>query len=99
MLQSLALLNSEFLFVQADQLATHLVAVKEIDRAARIDLAFRMAYARSPSPAEATQSLAFVREQVLSYESAGQTPDQAERSALTDLCHMLLASNEFLYVD
>jgi len=98
-LQSLALLNSEFLFVQADQMATRLVAVKEIDRAARIDHAFRMAYARSPSSAEATQSLAFVREQVLSYESAGQMPDQAERSALTDLCHMLLASNEFLYVD
>lgn len=41
----------------------------------------------------------FVAEQQSRYASNGDSPDQSRRNALTDLCHMLLASNEFVYID
>jgi hypothetical protein len=45
------------------------------------------------------KSAAFIVEQTATYE-ANQTPtDKAQQAALADFCHMLLSSNEFLYVE
>ena len=38
-------------------------------------------------------------EQQTRYETGGEQSEAARRKALADLCHMLLASNEFVYVD
>jgi hypothetical protein len=45
------------------------------------------------------KSLAFLEEQQRGYVSAGNPADKARATALADLCHMLLSSNEFLYVE
>ncbi len=41
----------------------------------------------------------FVTKQQSRYLSSGEQSDTSRRKALADLCHMLLASNEFVYVD
>jgi hypothetical protein len=97
-LQSLAVLNSEFLFAQSDRMAERLSATAA-DTPARIELAFQIVFARRPTDTELSKSAAFVHEQAVGYE-ASQTPiDQAQQMALADFCHMLLSSNEFLYVE
>ena len=98
-LQSLAQLNSEFLFEQADRMARRVTDTAGADSAARIDLAFQLALARKPKDSELKHSQVFVSEQAKNHESAGAPADKATQLALADLCHMLLSTSEFLYVE
>ncbi|MCY2962091.1 MAG: PSD1 and planctomycete cytochrome C domain-containing protein [Planctomycetota bacterium] len=98
-LQSLAQLNSEFLFEQADRMARRVTNTAGADSAARIELAFQLALARKPKDSELKHSLAFVGEQAKNHETAGAQADKATQMALADLCHMLLSTSEFLYVE
>jgi hypothetical protein len=65
----------------------------------RLDQAFRLAYARPATAAEIREALAYLQEtrkQLL----AIQTPaDRLDHQALASYLRVLLASNEFLYVD
>ena len=97
-LQSLALLNSEFLFAQADRMAER-ASASSPETNTRIELAFQIAFARRPTEAELTKSAAFITEQTATYAANKTPPDEAQQMALADLCHMLLSSNEFLYVE
>lgn len=97
-LQSLALLNSEFVFAQADRMAER-VSAASTETSARVELAFQIAFARRPTDTEMSKSTAFITVQTATYE-ANKTPnDMARQAALADFCHMLLSSNEFLYVE
>jgi hypothetical protein len=97
-LQSLAVLNSEFLFAQADRMAER-VASSSVEENARINRAFELAFARPPTDAESSAAVEFIRAQTTGYADDKTTPDKARQLALADLCHMLLSSNEFLYVE
>jgi hypothetical protein len=98
-LQSLALLNSEFLFDQADRMAARISAAVDADCNERIEWAFQIALARKPEDVELQSSLAFLNEQTSGYLSADTSREKATQMAFADLCHMLLSSNEFLYVE
>ena len=49
--------------------------------------------------AELAKSRTFVAEQARGYAAAETSAEKAQRMAVADFCHMLLSSNEFLYVD
>jgi hypothetical protein len=97
-LQSLALLNDAFMLDQADHFAARVIAAAGDSVDARIDIAFRLAYARKPNEQEKAQSAALLKKLVKVYGEKEVPPAQAELKALTRLCHMLLCANEFLYV-
>jgi hypothetical protein len=59
-----------------------------------VHVAYRIALARTPSAEELADGLAFLNEQMETYESA----DRRER-ALADFCQVLMCLNEFVYVD
>jgi hypothetical protein len=80
----------------------------------QIDRAFRLVYGRQASAEEQKISTSFLEKQVpimaarLSAKDALKPPmpvslpqgmEPAKAAALVDLCHMLLASNEFLYIN
>jgi hypothetical protein len=92
-LQSLTLLNDAFMLVQADRFAER-VAAREATREKRIETAFRIAFARAPTPQEMTAGLELLQKVAKRY--AGQP--LSEMKALANLCHMLLCANEFLYI-
>ena len=97
-LQSLMLLNSEFVRLRARAFATRLLELGDErggNDAKRVDQAFERAFARPAGPEERDAALDFLRDQALVY--AGQP--EANLRVWTDLCQMLLASNGFLYVD
>jgi len=112
-LQSLALLNSEFLFAESERMAARVAAetaaaaqtgaALAADAGAaeslRIEGAYRRALGRPPSAAEAARALAFLAEQTADHVAAGRPANQSGPPALADLCQMLLASNEFLHVE
>ncbi len=97
-LQSLTMLNDEWIHKQAEHFARRVLATARDDSSqARIEQAFRIALARSPSPSEAEWSRQLL-EQHAAELTAAKTPGSPAEAALAQLCHMLLNSNEFLYV-
>jgi hypothetical protein len=98
-LQSLAVLNSEFLFAQSEQMATRVMNSAGSERSDQVKWAFQSAFARQPTEKELEGSLAFLEGQEHGYSSAETSTEKGCAMALADLCHMLLSSNEFLYVE
>jgi mono/diheme cytochrome c family protein len=94
-LQSLALLNSEFIRARARAFAGRLEREAGPDADSRLSLAFRLAAGRLPAAEERTAAHRFLAAQQALY--AGEK--DGERRTWTDLCQMVLASNAFLYVD
>jgi hypothetical protein len=69
---------------------------------ARLVRAWQLALCRNPEPEELRMAAEFFQRQVQLHQSQqNQLPDgvACDRQALTDLCHTLLSSNEFLYVE
>ena len=94
-LQSLSLLNSEFVVEQARHFAARLFREAGNGTPARIERGFLLATARAPTEAEKEASLAFIRTQQAHY--AGRM--DGELKTWTDFCQMLFASSAFLYVE
>jgi len=95
-LQSLALLNSEFILMRAASFAKRLANEVGSDSDARIIRAFQLAYGREPDADELRGSLMFLQNQKKQYLGKSPAPLQ---NAWTDFTHTLLASNEFLYIE
>ena len=94
-LQSLSLLNSQFVVQQARHFAERLEREAGASAGARVAHAFLLALARGPSEEEMRVSLDFIKTQGGVY--GGQAG--AELTAWSDFCQMMLASNPFLYVE
>jgi hypothetical protein len=94
-LQSLKLLNSEFIRKRAAAFAQRVRPTEDVSDDAALTTAFRTAWGRAATPGELAASRQFLKDQPAEY--AGQ-PDAAQRSWV-DFCQMLLASSEFLYLE
>ena len=89
--QALELMNGKLIQQWAASLAKRVENDKGIDTRAKAERAIRMAYARPPQPTEVDLAVAFLtRQEKIAGSPAG---------ALEDLCHTLLSSNEFLYIN
>jgi hypothetical protein len=107
--QALQLLNNKFVVGQSTLFAERLRNEVGKDQVGQIRRAFRLSYGRLPDATELEASQSFLRKQ-LSYHRGlrkklqDQGIDPAEipdpdKAALTDLCHSLFNSNEFVYVN
>ncbi len=96
-LQSLALLNSEFVRSRAAAFASTARARMSArdDLADGVRRAIVEAFGRQPTPVEQRASLQFLREQTTAYHAA----KSGSARAWDDFCQMLLASNAFMYVE
>ena len=88
-LQSLALLNSQFVVDQAAAMADRVRRQSKDDPVAQIRWAYRLALSREPDGGERDACRRFLAE---------QSADESGKDALRELCQMLLCTNEFLYV-
>jgi hypothetical protein len=93
-LQALALLNSEFILDRAQSFAARLER-EAAEESARLRLAYFTAFGREPDEHELQMARQFLDSQATEYQAE---PDARSR-AWVDFCQMLLASNEFLYVE
>lgn len=109
--QALAMLNNAFVHQRSEALAARILSMTDsVDR--QITLAWNLALGRSPVEVEhdlARRHLAVQQQRFLTLskselnnagtvQSARQKLSSEERT-LTSLCHVLLNSNEFLYID
>ncbi len=94
--QALQLLNDPLLRELAGRFARRVEREAGGTMEARVTRAFQVAFAREPRPEEMAESVRLWRECVAA-SSGG--PAAAESLALTTLCHLLMNSAEFLYLD
>ena len=97
--QALFLMNSPFVIEQARYFAESLRGQGQLQDTDRIRAAYQRAFGRRPSSAETRKALSYI----VAY--SGRLPasiaDSAKRTELawTSFCQVLLASNEFIYVN
>lgn len=88
--QALELMNGKLIASYAKAFAQRVANDRGIDAQGQAERALRLAYGRPLQPAEVASAAAFLEK---------QTPIAGSReAALLDLCHTLLSSNEFLYL-
>jgi Protein of unknown function (DUF1549)/Protein of unknown function (DUF1553) len=111
--QSLDLLNNELVLNWAQSLAGRVLNDSGLAPAAQVDRAFKLTYGRAASADEQKLAEDFLAKQTPIMTArlaatdakppmpAGLPPgiDPARAAAFVDLCHMLLDSNEFLYIN
>jgi hypothetical protein len=107
--QALELLNNELVFDWSRHFASRVLNDGGLSPDAQVERAYRLAYSRLPTAEEREQARAFLDRQVpILAARTGSLPalenlpagaDPLRAAALVDLCHMLLNSNEFLYVN
>jgi hypothetical protein len=101
-MQALLLINGDWTLARGEAFAARLereVPAGDDDRG-RIALAYRLAVGRLPEPDEAAEGLSFLSRQSDFPVSTGKRSNSAGRhAALVDFCHVLLNSNEFLYLE
>ena len=85
--QSLWLMNQPFVLAQAQALAERMAREAPADAEGRADWLTRLLFARSATPAETA----------LIADSMGRAAEPAK--AWEQICHALLCSNEFAFVD
>jgi hypothetical protein len=97
--QALFLMNGKLVREQTRHMAAGLLGETRLDDAGRVWLAYERAYGRAPDERETARALAFLRrcEEAL----AGEKMDAGERRlrAWQSLCRVVLAANEFVYVE
>jgi hypothetical protein len=89
--QALMMINGEFTLERAKAFAKRCESEHDGDEA-RIRDAIRLAWGREPTKHELQAATQFIASEPTSTENS-------DSSAMIDFCHVLLNSNEFLYVD
>jgi mono/diheme cytochrome c family protein len=99
-LQSLTMLNDEFMVENGNSLAQRVMATaREQTPSKWIETAYLLALSRKPTSSELKICTENLEKQKELYLHANTEPKQAERAALGIVCHMLMGTNEFLFVD
>ena len=96
--QALALLNNEFTHQASERIAEG-VATRGEPAAKQIQQAWLMILGRAPSEMELAAAVSHLQTQRSRYEENAATKGSAARLALASLCHVLLNTNELIYVD
>jgi Protein of unknown function (DUF1553) len=86
--QSLFMLNGPWMLARAKAFQKRLTSDSSLTLEQKVATAYSLSFGRPPTETEAADGLKFL-----------QTNSARSDDALVDLCHVLLNSNEFLYVD
>jgi hypothetical protein len=97
-IQALTMMNSAFVDEQADALAVRVGMAVSTD-AERIAYAYKLAFGRAPAPDEIRDCSKYLFDARAELKNSGVQGDRQPRAALASLMHVLLASDEFLFVD
>ncbi|HET6327596.1 MAG TPA: DUF1553 domain-containing protein, partial [Planctomycetaceae bacterium] len=96
-LQSLTMLNDEFIAQEAEHLASRVAADSSLSGELAVRKAFSLALARDPSARETRQCLEFLDRQRQECKKGGTSDAHAVKTALAQLCRTLYNTSEFLY--
>jgi hypothetical protein len=93
-IQSLLLINGQYVLGRAQRLGERLGQRDAVPSEA-LSYVFRLTWGREPSSSELASALSFISGPT----DGASRSDSIDPEKLTDLCHVLFNSSEFLYVD
>ena len=104
--QALLMLNNPFVVQSSQAIAERLRVERPNDKAAQVKQAWRLIFGTTPSPDDLNHAMAFL-ESAAAAQASGSDETTANTTAnttaadqtLAHLCHALVCSNGFLYVD
>jgi hypothetical protein len=97
--QALFMLNDQLVLKSSEAMAGRLLAREGLDDRGRVEQAYRLAYGRRPTEAEAARALGYL-DRFNTFLASGDMASTARPlRAWQTLCQALLASSEFLYLD
>ncbi|MEE9241273.1 MAG: DUF1553 domain-containing protein, partial [bacterium] len=92
--QALFMMNSGFVAARSRNLAEQLIDANPMNPHRRVERAYLRVLSRKPEPAEIREALGYVD------QLRKRFPDlDSDLKAFESLCHLLIASNEFIYVE
>jgi len=97
--QSLMMMNDPFVVRHVGELARRVRAEAVDGPAAEFGLAWRLVYGRGPNDFEQRTGLKFLQDETAAVRSSSPKNTDPALTALSHLCHALVSSNGFLYVD
>lgn len=95
--QALFLMNGKLVHAQTHAWATSLLADKQLDNAGRVRRIYGQAFGRPPSEREIARALKFVERSEI--EWSGMKKSDARVQAWQSFCRVIVAANEFIYVE
>ncbi|MDB5339564.1 MAG: hypothetical protein JWN70_5183 [Planctomycetaceae bacterium] len=96
--QALLMMNSEFVAKASSDLAARLLAQPQNADGKRIEELYLLAYGRVVTPEEIEQSKSFVAEIEKALQPSDPDPANRHKRAWASLCQVVLAANEFIYL-
>ncbi|HAB10058.1 MAG TPA: hypothetical protein DCE47_00040 [Planctomycetaceae bacterium] len=97
--QSLMMMNDPFVVRHVGELARRVRTEASDGPAAEFDLAWWLVFGRGPSDFEQRTGLKFLQDETAAVRAASPKDTDPALTALSHLCHALVSSNGFLYVD
>ena len=97
--QALYLMNSDFVRKQSEAMARRLVKKDEMTLREKAFEAFYLVYGRAPSKEEMRKAGTFYNKFLEMAKQKTDSETKASFAAMTNFCHALFASADFLYVD
>ena len=94
--QSLSMMNSPFVRLQAEKLSQRIRPAADVPLANAIEHAYRIVFSRRPSDSERAKMAAFIESQQSLIEGDSATKTD---KAVVEFCQVLLCINEFIYID
>ncbi len=97
--QALLMMNSDLVMQCSSNLTSKIWnESRTADHTQRVTFAYATVFGREPSTGEVASALAFLNEVEQALATGNVAPEQQHRRAWDSLCHVLLSSNEFIYV-
>ncbi len=97
--QALFMMNSRFVSERARDLAKELLAENSAGDRQRLETAYLRLFGRKPAPEETDDLLHYLAAFRGKTADSGLKPEDPNLFAWQSVCHILMSSNEFIYVD
>jgi hypothetical protein len=96
-LQSLTMLNDEFIARESEHLASRVVTEWPGAKGPVVEMVFRLVLARTPDGTEVRRCYQYLSDQRQAFEQTGATRETAAQQALAQFCRTVYNTGEFLY--
>jgi hypothetical protein len=97
--QALFMMNSNLVLEQTKHLAKRLLQDPKWNDAERVRQLYEQVYGRPPTERETARALAYIRNYEGSLAVARINARECQLRSWQSLCHVILESNEFMYVE